>query len=56
MTAYLAEDGTLFRAGRVTDDTYINSGGAGGIIEQFDWDGNVIWKYPLFITNGKSTS
>ena len=45
MTTYLADDGTLFRAGRVTDDTYLNSGGAGGIIEQFDWDGNVIWQY-----------
>lgn len=45
MTVYLREDGTLFRAGRVTDDTYINSGGAGGIIEQFNWEGEVIWHY-----------
>lgn len=45
MTAYLSSDGSLFRAGRVTDATYINSGGAGGIIEQIDWDGRVVWEF-----------
>ncbi|MCB0687939.1 MAG: aryl-sulfate sulfotransferase, partial [Saprospiraceae bacterium] len=45
MTAYLAEDGSLFRAGRVTENTYINSGGAGGIIEQMNWEGEVVWTY-----------
>lgn len=45
LTAYLTEDGTLFRAGRDTEVTYINGGGAGGIIEHLDWDGQLIWKY-----------
>lgn len=45
LTAYLAEDGSLYRAGRVTDATYINSGGAGGVIERLDWDGNVLWQF-----------
>ncbi|MFY0624904.1 MAG: aryl-sulfate sulfotransferase [Reichenbachiella sp.] len=41
---YLMEDGTLYRAGRTNDDR-IRAGGAGGVIEKFDWDGNVIWTY-----------
>ena len=45
MSAYLSDKGFLFRAGRVTDDTYINSGGAGGIIEKFNWDGDVVWQF-----------
>lgn len=45
MSAYLSEDGFLYRAGRVTDDTYLNSGGAGGTIEMLDWDGNLAWEF-----------
>ncbi len=45
LSAYLSEDGQLYRAGRVTDSTHINTGGAGGIIERFDWDGNLTWQY-----------
>jgi hypothetical protein len=41
---YLLEDGSLYRAGQV-ENTFINAGGAGGIIEKFDWDGNRIWSY-----------
>ncbi len=45
LTAYLHTDGSLYRAGRVTDATYINSGGAGGVIERFDWAGHLTWQY-----------
>lgn len=41
---YLMEDGSLYRAGR-TDDDRIRAGGAGGVIERFDWEGNVVWTY-----------
>ena len=53
LTAYLDDDGSLFRAGRVTDATYINSGGAGGIIEKFDWKGNLLWEYRYADTSGR---
>ena len=45
LTAFLDEEGNLYRAGRVTDATYLNAAGAGGIIERFDWDGNLTWRY-----------
>ncbi len=45
LTAYLGEDGSLYRAGRVTDATHINSGGAGGVIERFNWNGELIWQF-----------
>ena len=41
--AYLLENGNLLRTARLTG-TY-NGGGAGGRIEIFDWDGNLIWSY-----------
>ena len=44
MSAYLEPDGTLTRMGRVNDPV-IRYGGITGIIEQIDWDGNVIWSY-----------
>jgi hypothetical protein len=41
---YLMEDGSLWRAGQL-NNTFINAGGAGGIIEKFDWEGNRTWSY-----------
>ncbi len=41
---YLVEDGSLFRAGRLKNDR-MNAGGSGGIIEQFNWEGELIWHY-----------
>lgn len=43
-SVYLSDDGYLYRAGQVDND-FIIAGGAGGIIEKFDWDGNVVWNY-----------
>ncbi|WP_047551284.1 aryl-sulfate sulfotransferase [Psychroserpens sp. Hel_I_66] len=43
---YLLPNGNLLRAGRVDDgSSNINFGGAGGIVELFDWDGNLVWSY-----------
>ena len=41
---YLLEDGSILRAGR-TSSTDITFGGQGGIIEKFDWNGNLTWQY-----------
>lgn len=41
--AYLEAEGTLYRTGRLPG--FFNAGGLGGRIEQFDWDGNLIWHY-----------
>ena len=44
MMAYLLDDGSLIRAGRTNNPSF-GAGGAGGIIEVFDWDGNLTWSY-----------
>ncbi|WP_411768638.1 aryl-sulfate sulfotransferase [Winogradskyella sp. A3E31] len=41
---YLLEDGSILRAGR-TSSGDITFGGQGGIVEKFDWDGNLTWQY-----------
>lgn len=43
---YLLPNGNLLRAGRLEDgSSNIVFGGQGGIIEIFDWDGNILWSY-----------
>jgi hypothetical protein len=46
MMAYLLPDGGLMRAGR-TNNLSFGAGGAGGIVEKFDWEGNLVWSYLL---------
>ena len=47
-SAYLLEDGTLLRTGRLSNgNRFANTGGAGGIVERFEWDGSVTWSYSL---------
>ena len=41
---YLLEDGKILRAGR-TDSSDIVFGGQGGVVEVFDWEGNLVWQY-----------
>ena len=49
---YFLPNGNLLRAGRLTDGSSpINFGGTGGIIELFDWDGNILWSYTHSSTN-----
>ncbi len=43
---YLLEDGSLLRAGKVVNST-ITFGGTGGIVEKYDWDGNLLWSYEV---------
>ncbi len=45
-SVYLLPNGNLLRAGRLDDgSSNIAFGGQGGIIELFDWDGNILWSY-----------
>ncbi|CAA6676462.1 MULTISPECIES: DUF1566 domain-containing protein [unclassified Lentimonas] len=41
---YLLEDGTLMRTAN-TGSTDFDTGGTGGRVEQYDWEGNLIWEY-----------
>lgn len=42
---YLLPNGNLLRAGKKDGQSQINFGGTGGIVELFDWDGNILWQY-----------
>jgi len=49
---YLLPNGNILRAGRVDDNTStINFGGVGGVVELFDWSGNLIWYYRYHTNN-----
>ncbi len=45
-SAQLQPDGSLLRAGSVGNPDF-HGGGNGGVIERFNWDGNLIWSYLL---------
>lgn len=45
-SVYLLEDGSIVRAGK-TPTTHFSVGGQGGVLEKFDWDGNLVWQYFL---------
>jgi hypothetical protein len=50
-SVYLLPNGNILRAGRLEDgSSNIGFGGQGGIVELFDWDGNIIWSY-IYSTN-----
>lgn len=42
--AYLLDNGDLLRTARTNNQT-LNSGGAGGRIERYNWEGQLIWEY-----------
>jgi hypothetical protein len=44
LASYLQPDGSLYRAGQLSNGQ-IHGGGAGGLIERFDWDNQLIWNY-----------
>ena len=47
-SAYLLEDGTLLRTGKISNgNRFADTGGVGGVVERFDWDGSVNWSYSL---------
>jgi hypothetical protein len=42
---YLREDGHLIRTGDPKGNTTFVAGGDAGIIQEYDWDGNLVWEY-----------
>jgi len=48
MAMYLKPDGHLLRAETYNDTVFGAAGGRGGLIEEFDWDNNLIWQYKIF--------
>ena len=59
LSAYLLEDGSLIRATRIVshssegnnqarnkiESTFIRGGGLGGLIEKYNWEGELLWKF-----------
>ncbi|MCZ6784691.1 MAG: aryl-sulfate sulfotransferase, partial [Proteobacteria bacterium] len=44
---YLLESGNLLRTGRDPQQTGFKAGGTGGVLQELDWDGNVVWEWRL---------
>jgi hypothetical protein len=44
---YLRENGNLARGGRDPETPVFDGGGQGGWIEEFNWEGEIVWKYKL---------
>jgi len=44
-SVYFLEDGTLLRTADPGGNPVFISGGDAGLIEQYDWDGNIIWEF-----------
>jgi len=47
MISYLLPNGNLMRLERSTNTPTFAAGGMAGTIREYDWDGNVLWKYEL---------
>jgi hypothetical protein len=50
LSAYLLPDGNLLRTG-ITNNNIFTSGGSGGAIEKFGWNGNLLWQYFISDSN-----
>lgn len=48
LSVYLKDNGHLLKAGTYTDTVFGFAGGRGGMIEEYDWDGNLVWSYKVF--------
>jgi hypothetical protein len=46
LSCYLTEDGSLVRTGK-SNNANFTEGGSGGILEKFDWNGNLTWSYTI---------
>lgn len=46
LAVYLLDDGTLLRCGSTGNNSF-QGGGAGGIVEKFDWNSNLLWSYEI---------
>jgi len=44
---YLLDNGHLLYCGRVDDNPRFRGGGIGGRLEEYDWEGRLVWSYQL---------
>ena len=44
---YFLPNGNLLRPGRDPNEVVFRAGGTGGILQEFDWEGNVVWEWAL---------
>jgi outer membrane protein assembly factor BamB len=42
---YLLPNGNLLWSGRLTEGNLPKTGGKGGLLREYDWDGRVVWEY-----------
>jgi hypothetical protein len=45
LSVYLLETGHLLRTAKMSVNPTFDAGGAGGGVEEIDWDGNVVWDF-----------
>ncbi len=50
LSAYLLENGNLLRTGAIRNPPFFG-GGTGGRIQEFSWDGKLVWDYTYFNDN-----
>ncbi len=50
LSCFLMQDGSLLRTGKLNNPNF-TEGGSGGIIEKFDWNGNLTWSYVISDSN-----
>ena len=48
VSVYLSENGHLVRPGILASHPLFITGGGGGIIQEMDWDGNILWEYEYY--------
>lgn len=44
---YMLDNGHLLRCAQKDDNPRFHGGGIGGLIEEIDWDGKIVWEYEL---------
>jgi hypothetical protein len=47
-SSYLAENGHMFRASSMMNVGPSTGGGEGGRVEEYDWDGNLVWAFDYY--------
>jgi Arylsulfotransferase (ASST)/Secretion system C-terminal sorting domain len=50
LSCFLTPDGSLLRTGKLNNPNF-DEGGSGGLIEKFDWNGNLTWSYVISDSN-----
>src|SRR5262245_45887696 len=44
---HLLPNGNMLRSGHKEDESRFRGGGIGGVIQEIDWDGKVVWEFEL---------